>query len=160
MGGGPMGNGAQARAGLVRALGAHKGWSADARHWAGRVSKEYRMLLLGEGVEQVRKVVGEDGKRVEKVVRKGMTREVAEQELEELERARDVALSRVVRYRVRYFTDGVVLGSRNFVDGVFRACRERFGPKRKSGARKLRGAASAAAGVLWSARDLRKGIEG
>ena len=61
--------------------------------------------------------------------------------------------------RLRYFTDGVVLGSRNFVDGVFRACRDRFGATRKSGARKLRGEASAAAGVLWSARDLRKGIE-
>jgi hypothetical protein len=105
-------------------------------------------------------VVGEDGKRVEKVVKLGMKREVAEAELAALERARDVALSRVIRYRVRYFTDGAVLGSRNFVDGVFRACRERFGPRRTSGARKLRGTAAAAAGVLWSARDLRKKVQG
>jgi hypothetical protein len=56
------------------------------------------------------------------------------------------------------FTDGVAIGSKGFGDGVFEACRERFGAKRKSGARKLRGGASAAAGVLWSARDLRKGI--
>ena len=160
MGGGPKGNGAKARAGLVRALGAHKGWAADARHWAGQVSKDYRMLLLGAGMEQVAEAVGADGERVEKVVKMGMKREVAKQELAELERSRDVAMSRVVRYRVRYFTDGAVLGSRNFVDGVFRACRERFGPKRTSGARKLRGAASAAGGVLWSVRDLRKGIGG
>jgi hypothetical protein len=116
------------------------------------------MLLLGEGMEQVTEVVGADGKRVE--IGRAMKREVAKQELAELERSREVALSRVVRYRVRYFTDGAVLGSRNFVDGVFRACRERFGARRASGARKLRGAASAAAGVLWSARDLRKGIGG
>ena len=76
-------------------------------------------------MEQVTEVVGADGKRVEKVVKQGMKRAVAKQELAELERSREVALSRVVRYRVRYFTDGAVLGSRNFVDGVFRACRER-----------------------------------
>jgi hypothetical protein len=60
---------------------------------------------------------------------------------------------------VRYFSDGAVLGSREFVDGVFQACRERFGEKRRSGARKMRGSAAAAAGALWSVRDLKKGIE-
>jgi hypothetical protein len=45
-----------------------------------------------------------------------------------------------------------------FVDEVFLASRERFGAKRKDGARKLRGGAAAAAGVLWSLRDLRKGL--
>ena len=29
--------------------------------------------------------------------------------------SRDVALSQVVRYRIRYFTDGAVLGGRGFV---------------------------------------------
>ncbi|MCF7733325.1 MAG: hypothetical protein K9N23_16670 [Akkermansiaceae bacterium] len=67
MGGGAKGDGAKARAGLVRAMGAHLGWAADGRHWAGRVSKDYRMLLLGEGREQTRAVVDEAGKRVEKV---------------------------------------------------------------------------------------------
>ena len=64
----------------------------------------------------------------------------------------------MLRYRVRYFSDGVALGSRNFVDGVFSACRDRFGARRKTGARPLRGGAAAAKGLLWSARDLRKGI--
>ncbi|MEM6912143.1 MAG: transposase, partial [Verrucomicrobiota bacterium] len=32
--------------------------------------------------------------------------------------------------RVRYFSDGVVIGSRGFVEGFFEARRERFGPKR------------------------------
>ena len=63
----------------------------------------------------------------------------------------------MLRCRLRYFTDGAVIGSRAFVDEVFQNARERFGPKRKDGARKLRGTASAAAG-LWSARDLRKEI--
>jgi len=158
MGGGAKGNGKKARAGLVRAIMAHKGYEADARHWAGNVSKQYRMLLLAEGEEQLKEVVGEDGKREEKVARKGMRKEVVEAELAQLERSRDVALGKMLRCRVRYFSDGAVLGSRDFVDGVFRACRERFGERRKSGARKLRGNAAAAAGVLWSVRDLQKGI--
>ncbi len=70
-----------------------------------------------------------------------MSRERAEAELARLsdEEARDLKVSKVVRCRVRYFTDGAVIGSKAFVDGVFRVSRERFGPKRKDGARKLRG---------------------
>jgi hypothetical protein len=59
---------------------------------------------------------------------------------------------------VRYFTDGLVIGSRAFVDDFFEHRRDRFGPKRKSGARKMRGNGKAAANLLWSARDLRKGV--
>ena len=88
-----------------------------------------------------------------------MEKEVVEAELALLERSRDVAIGRMLRCQVRYFTDGAVLGSRGFVDGVFRSCRDRFGDKRKSGARKLRGNAAAAAGALWSLRDLHKGID-
>jgi hypothetical protein len=65
----------------------------------------------------------------------------------------------MLRWKVRYFSDGAVIGSRAFVDGLFEQCRERFGPRRKSGARKMRGRAAGAADVLWSARDLRQGIE-
>jgi hypothetical protein len=68
---------------------------------------------------------------------------------------RDVALGQVVRWRIRYFTDGAVLGSRKFVDEIFNACRERFGARRKDGARAPRGRAAPAKGVLWSARDLK-----
>ena len=158
MGGGPRGDGKKARAGLVRALMAHKGYEADARHWAGKVSKEYRMLLLVEGEEKLREGVGETGKGEVKVVRTGMRKEAVKAELAQLEQSRDVALGKMLRCRVRYFTDGAVLGSRGFVDGFFLASRERFGPKRKSGARKLRGNAAAAAGALWSVRDLQTRI--
>jgi hypothetical protein len=137
---------------------AHKGYGADARHWAGRVSKDYRMMLLDEGEEQVKEVRNTEGRLEAKVVRKGMKRQAVETELARLERSRDVALRKMLRCRVRYFSDGAVLGSREFVDGVFRACRERFGAKRTSGARKLRGSGAAAAGALWSVRDLQKGI--
>ncbi len=42
--------------------------------------------------------------------------------------------------------------------GAFANARERFGPKRKDGARTMRGKGSGAKGLLWSARDLRVGI--
>ena len=44
-----------------------------------------------------------------------------------------------LRCRVRYFTDGAVLGGREFVDDAFRRMRWRFGAKRRDGARPLRG---------------------
>jgi hypothetical protein len=47
-------------------------------------------------------------------------------------------LHEVLRCRVRYFSDGLVLGSRAFVDGVFARYRCHFGAKRQSGARAMR----------------------
>jgi REP element-mobilizing transposase RayT len=160
-------NGAKAKAGLVRAVMADKGWEADARHWAGRVSREYRMLLMEEGEEKTREVVNEDGERVTEVVRKGMPgggkKEGTGCSFDGLEQVvpatGHVGLRQMLRWKVRYFSDGAVIGSRAFVDGLFEQCRDRFGPKRKSGARKMRGRAAGAADVLWSARDLRQAIE-
>ncbi|MCX6867746.1 MAG: hypothetical protein NTV46_16320 [Verrucomicrobia bacterium] len=76
MGGGPKGDGKKARAGLVRAIMAHHGCEADARHWAGRVAKDYRMILLEEGVEKLKEMVNESGELEVKVVRKGMKKAV------------------------------------------------------------------------------------
>ncbi len=158
MGGGARGDGKKARAGLVRAILAHKGCAADARHWPGKVSKEYRMMLLEGAEEKLDEHVSASGEIEVRVVRKGMKKPLVDAELALLEKSRDVGMSQMLRCRVRYFTDGAVIGSRSFVDEVFRSCRGRFGEKRKDGARKWRGAGAAAAGILWSARDLQKGI--
>jgi hypothetical protein len=64
-------------------------------------------------------------------------------------------MAAMLRCRVRYFTDGAVIGSREFVNEAFAAARERFSVKRKDGARRMRGSGTSAAGVLWSVRDLR-----
>jgi REP element-mobilizing transposase RayT len=152
-------SGAKAKAGLVRAIMADKGCEADARHWAGKVSRGYRMLLLEEGEEKTREVVNERGKREDRVLRKGMAPEKVAAELDRLEAGRDVALRQMLRWKVRYFTDGAAVGSRAFVDGLHEQCRERFGAKRKSGARRMRGKAACAAEFLWTARDLRLGVE-
>jgi hypothetical protein len=152
-------SGAKAKAGLVRAVMAHKGWEADARHWAGHVAREYRMLLLEEGEEKTKETTNEQGERVEQVVKKGMKSGQVTAELDRLGAGRDVAWSRMLRWKVRYFTDGAAVGSRAFVESLFEQCRERFGAKRKSGARKMRGKGACAAEHLWTARDLRVGVE-
>ena len=50
----------------------------------------------------------------------------------------------MLQHRIRYFTDGAVVGSRLFVDEAFAHSRTRFGPKLSSDARKMRGSASPA----------------
>jgi hypothetical protein len=71
---------------------------------------------------------------------------------------KDLGTAKMLRCRIRYFTDGAVIGSKEFVNEAFATARDRFGPKRKDGARKLKGDGAAASGILWSLRDLRKGI--
>ncbi|MBK8094191.1 MAG: transposase [Verrucomicrobiaceae bacterium] len=44
-----------------------------------------------------------------------------------------------LRCKMRYFTDGAVLGGKAFVDAIFKANRRRFGAKRADGARSVRG---------------------
>ena len=70
----------------------------------------------------------------------------------ELARGGELGLGQVLRSRVRHLTDGVVLGSREFVNEMFLRHRDRFGPRRKDGARLIRGVPLAGINVL---RDLR-----
>jgi putative transposase len=63
-----------------------------------------------------------------------------------------LSLAAVLRCRVRYFTDGVVLGSQAFLDEFFEKRKASFGEARKSGARRMKGASWGALRVL---RDLR-----
>ncbi len=67
------------------------------------------------------------------------------------EAAETMPLAGLLRTRVRYFTDGVAIGSKAFLDAFFEAKRDSFGARRKSGGRKLRGGDW---GALRSLRDL------
>ena len=71
---------------------------------------------------------------------------------------KDLGVAKMRRYRVRYFADGTVIGSTEFVNEAFANARERFVPKRKNGARAMKGSGSGAKGLLWSMRNLRVGI--
>ena len=159
IGGSAKGNGKKARAGLVRAVRAHQGVAADADQWAHDVSREYRKILLAGAAGKVATRVVRSGESEVKRTLKGMSAGEAQRKQERADRRLgDIPFGKMLRCRVRYFTDGAVIGSRNFVNEAFARARERFGAKRKDGARKLRGSGAAAVGMLWSARDLHKGI--
>jgi putative transposase len=125
-----VGGSKRARAGLGRVMESRSpsgSWSV--------VNRTYREHLYIHG-EQTSRKAGFTPGQVRQVLAEGGAL------------PRGVAL----RCRVRYFSDGVALGSRAFVEGVFQAHRDYFGARRKSGARPMKGADW---GGLCTARDLR-----
>jgi hypothetical protein len=106
------------------------------RDWE-KASATYRLYLMERGQIQVH---GKKG---------SVTRELR---LETLEREGHLPLGELLRLRVRYFSDGLVLGSELFVEEVFELHRSHFGKKRKSGARPIRGMPHQSLNVI---RDLR-----
>jgi putative transposase len=109
--------------------------------------RHYRMYLFQKGQQR-----GVDAQG--RPLRKGFTPEAV---LRVMLQEGQVPVCDYVRLRVRYFVDGVVMGTRQFVDEVFQAYRRRFGPKRKDGARRMRGVACEGLYVL---RDLRRNVIG
>ena len=152
IGGGKKGNGKKSRGGLVRAWFSSDGVGFEAERWP-EVSRLYRRMM---GIALGKKPGRANIEKTEQQVTKNSEELLASEDNETV--LKDLRLSQMLRCRLRNFTDGAVIGSRAFVDAVFEKSRERFGPKRKTGARKLRGAGDAAAGLIWSARDLRKEI--
>ena len=117
-----LGGSRRAQRGLCKALSKPvDGWKS-----AGAAAA-YRCLLHAEGREV------KDAQN-EKVVSRGVTAESARAVLAEKGR---LSPAELVRLRVRYFTDSLVLGSKEFVEGIFEAQRDLFGPKRKNGARRM-----------------------
>lgn len=153
VGGGRKGNGKKAREGLVRAITSDKGGGFDASEWK-EASRRYRRLM---GLALERKTLN---------AKAGVSRKmkISKNDAEALESGDnqtvlpELGMARMLRCRVRYFTDGAVIGSKGFVNDVFAGSRERFSGKRSDGARRMRGSGKAAAGVLWSMRDLRVGV--
>jgi len=133
--GAAVGGGREARAALRRLM------EGNAGRGSGAALAAYRVLLFGVGGEEG---VGEDGTPM----RRGFDRD---QVREELARGGRLSVEDFLRCRVRYFTDGAAIGSREFVDRVFGALRERFGERRGDGARRVRGLAQA----LYSLRALK-----
>ncbi len=120
-----------ARSGLVEVATAARGLSKKLS-WA-KAQESYRQLLFGIG-QEVHGGATPDGYQKSKG---GFT----QREIEAVCAAGgQLSLAAALRCRVRYFTDGVVLGSQRFVDDFFRAQRGQFGEKRKSGARRMKGA--------------------
>jgi len=108
-----------------------------------RTHARYRLFLYNEGREmETNPETGQPG-------RKGFSPE----SIEAVERASgEMPIAEALRHKIRYFTDGVVIGSAEFINRIFERERHRFGPKRKDAARKMRGANF---GPLRVLRDLR-----
>jgi putative transposase len=156
VGGGNKGNGKKAREGLVRAFFCDQGVGCDAGKWD-EVSRLYRRMMgLAIGRKPGRADVSQSAKGIGQITKN--TAELLESEDNET-LLKDLGMAKMLRFRIRYFTDGAVIGSREFVNEAFASARERFGPKRKDGARKLKGRSAAAGGMLWSLRDLRMGVQ-
>lgn len=126
-----LGGDARAQAGLLKVMGA-----AD----RAKAAAEYRMRLYVEGGK-----AGDSGKvvfdraEILKVVRAGGI----------------IGCGEALRLRIRYFGDGLVLGSEAYVNEIFQEFRNLFSPKRRTGARKLRRLPFV---ELRTLRDLKKNV--
>jgi len=108
----------------------------DQENWGG-CAASYRMrLFVGGGAAHQSGKVVIDKEKIKAVIELGG----------------ELSLGQVLRLRVRHMSDGVALGSRAFVNEVFTLHREKFGAKRKDGARPIRALASIG---LMALRDLR-----
>ena len=113
----------QRRNGLMRIFGDESG---DGRKWRG-YQAQYRQYLYGVG--EAREVDETSGNRRRRGVSVKDSASVAR-------RGGQLSLAQVVRVRVRYFTDSVAFGSREWVEDVFARNREKLRVKREQGARK------------------------
>ncbi len=122
---------AEARRGQGRALAEKPGQAA---------LSEYRKILFLMGATTSRQS------------QKAMDREAVKKVLEA---DGTLPLPQVLRQKVRYFTDGMVLGSKDYVNEIFETHRRQFGKRRRSGARPMLGLKDTGMMVM---RDLRKEV--
>lgn len=123
-----------ARRRLARLHGHLRAWQGDGQSsvtWR-EVGAAYRRYLFEQG--EVRLGDGRTGSGA----KVGISADRVDQAVE-TEKGQ-ISMARALRSRVRHFVDGAILGSAEFVDNVFEAERWRFGEKRKTGARAMRGA--------------------
>ena len=109
-------------------------------------AKLYRLWLYHEGQQILPDyATGQKGRRG-----------FSQQDLEAVEQlGGKMPATEVLRYRVRYFTDGAALGTSAFIEKVFKSNRGNFGPNRERGTRRMRGAEW---GELRVIRDLRQTV--
>jgi len=132
-----------------RAAGA-KGAGAGAEGLGG--AEWYRMMLFADGEEVFSSKPEMGVKKIQ--VRKGFKRKDVE---EVLAKGGKLSFGEALRCKVRYFSDGMVFGSRSFVDKVFNGSGGHFSEKRTTGARPIRGVGWKSSGDrLYSMRELKK----
>ena len=116
-----VGGSKRARRGLCRVMGKPLDSWAENGSW-------YRCWLMTDGEEV------EENKQYQVRTRKGIS---ASKVKKELGRGGSLPNATRLRSRVKYFTAGLALGSREFVNELFEENRGKFGPNRKQGAKPL-----------------------
>jgi REP element-mobilizing transposase RayT len=158
----------RARRGLCRVMESPMD-SWEERRGAMTPGEAYRCWLFGEGLEAGTEKLGGSGGgsgmkrsglevsgRLKSALplkglpskKKGFSKERVEAVLKS---GGKLSRADLLRCRVRWFSDGVAIGSKGFVEKVFKGCREHFGANRKDGARRIR---EDAAGNLHALREL------
>jgi putative transposase len=135
----------QAQQGLKKVV---LGFSADERpgetphQQTRRLLAQYRLYLFASGAPIPAQTNG-----------KGTPHGVRPKASEAVKSARGrLGFFQALRCRVRYFSDGCILGALDFVNRMFTVHRQHFGKRRRSGAREMHGVEFPG---LWVARDLR-----
>ncbi len=133
-----VGGNPDAREGIAEAVSGSYGGPLKWRE----ASREYRQLLYCKGSLEAPK----ESLR---------GRIPTEAWIKAMEEGGKLPIAAALRCRVRYFTDGAVLGSKAFVESFFFEYRDQFGKKRRSGARKMKGSDWEGLTVV---RDLRREV--
>ncbi len=130
-----MGGSKRARRGISSLTDPKEVWSS--------VIEKYRVVVFGKGYARDARThdCGVDIEKARRILNEGGR----------------VTRSEALRCRVRYFSDGAVLGSKEFVQKYFESHRERFGVKRRDGPRQMKGTDW---GDLTCIRDLRREVFG
>ena len=127
-----LAGGRRARRGLCRVMGVSgESWDKAGPKQERSGSAMYRRWLFHSGKEKVPAANSRLRSRA------GVPQEIARQVIDD--EKGELPAGSLLLQQVRYFTHGVVLGSRAWVEQVFELNRHHFGPQRKSGARRLRG---------------------
>ncbi len=103
-------------------------------------SAQYRILLVQTGSKHV------DGKTG------AISRELL---MQTLEKGGKLSMAEILRLRIRYFSDGQVIGTEAYVEELFQLYKSQFGKRRTTGARPFKGLAP---GSLFCLRDLRNAV--
>lgn len=135
-----------AQAGLIRLHARTRAWQGRSTRWKD-IAAAYRVHLFGKGERRI------GDPRTGKGAKIGIAPDQVAGVVDD--QAGTLTLPDRLLHRARYFCDGVVFGSPDFVEAVFTSHRDRFGAKRKSGARTMRGGEW---GGLATLRDLQKNV--
>jgi len=143
------------RAGIVKDPKDYR-WCSYGEAMAGRTRAQEGIQRVLFGTEEDRRGTGKSVEVLQSWrTAEGRYREVLYEDLrrgttQEGQEPPSQTKGEAIRGRVRQFADGLAIGSNTFINQIFRLTRDRFGPKRKDGARKMRGVST----TLCAMRDL------